>query len=86
VASVTLNDEIESAARILPEQGPINVFVFENTLQALEHLPFHEALLQGADRFGHQPYLPENFYRHELKRGRIRIEKITASTARRAEN
>ncbi|NBO93217.1 MAG: DUF2309 domain-containing protein [Planctomycetia bacterium] len=76
VASVTLNDEIESAARILPEQGPINVFVFENTLQALEHLPFHEALLQGADRFGHQPYLPENFYRHELKRGRIRIEKL----------
>ena len=67
-----LAEMIAAAGRLLPPQGPIDAFVAQNTLQGLEHLPFHEALLRAARLYGGQPFLPEAFYRHELERGRIR--------------
>ncbi len=61
---------------MLPQQGPITVFIHHNTLHALEALPFHEALRKGSQIFGCQPYLAEDRYRDELRRGRIRFAEL----------
>jgi hypothetical protein len=50
-----LKAEIDHAARLLPSQGPIASFVHHNTLHMLEHLPFHEAVKEGAAVFGCEP-------------------------------
>ena len=68
---------IERAAQLLPSQGPITAFVFLNTLQALEDLPFEEGLLKGAKLFGVQPYLSEERYREKMARGRIRLDDLS---------
>src|SRR5436190_14891177 len=62
---------IDSLAHLLPAQGPISIFIHHNTLHALEHLPFEEAVEQAAERFGCQPYLAEARYRDKLASGRI---------------
>jgi uncharacterized protein YbcC (UPF0753/DUF2309 family) len=73
-----LRQMVEHAAHLLPSQGPITVFVHHNTLHAFEDLPFDEAVNQGARLFGCQPYLPEDRYRQELARGRIRARDLEA--------
>jgi uncharacterized protein len=73
-----LRQALEHAAHVLPKQGPIGVFVHHNTLHALEHLPFEEAVLEAAHIFGAEPYMAEAAYRAELARGRIHIEDIDA--------
>ncbi|MFO0872144.1 MAG: DUF2309 domain-containing protein [Pirellulales bacterium] len=65
---------LRRAAELLPAQGPITAFVFLNTLQAFEDLPFDEGLRRGAQLFRCQPYLSEERYREHLDRGRIRAE------------
>lgn len=72
-----LRQIIERAGQLLPSQGPITAFVFLNTLQALEDLPFEEGLLKGAKLFGVQPYLSEDRYREKMARGRIREEDLS---------
>lgn len=74
-----LEHAIERAAHLLPSQGPITVFVHHNTLHAFEDLPFDEAVRKGAEVYGHHPYLPEDFYRDELTRGRIRAGDLAAA-------
>jgi uncharacterized protein YbcC (UPF0753/DUF2309 family) len=69
---------IDHAAHLLPSQGPITVFVHHNTLHAFEHLHFDEAVRQGAATYGCHPYLPEEFYRREVARGRIQPEDLAA--------
>ena len=75
-----LDDElagaIEHAAHLLPQQGPITVFIHHNTLHALENLTFEDAVGRGAEVFGCQPYLGEDRYRDELIRGRIRFDEL----------
>ncbi len=73
-----LKHQIEHAAHLLPAQGPINVFIHHNTLHAFEHLSFDEGVQQGAKVFGCQPYLSEDRYRQELKRGRIQLTDLQA--------
>ncbi len=68
-----LREVIEHAAQLFPPQGPINVFIAQNTLQALEHLPFHEAAKKAIPIFGCHSYLTEDRYRESLNRGRIRF-------------
>lgn len=62
---------IHHAAELLPAQGPITAFVFLNTLQALEDLPFDDGVRVGSRLFGCQPYLTEDQYREKLEHGRI---------------
>lgn len=69
---------VEHAAHLLPRQGPIGVFVHHNTLHALEHIPFEDAVVQAAHLFGAEPYMSEAAYRAELARGRIRPVDIDA--------
>ncbi len=71
-----LMEVVEHVSHLLPEQGPITVFIHHNTLHAFEDLPFHEGVAQGARVFGCQPYLAEERYRDELRRGRIRFSDL----------
>ena len=66
-----LIEQIQAAALFLPAHGPITSFVYNNALQALEHLPFAEAVAVGASIFGSHPWLSEQRYRQECMRGRI---------------
>lgn len=72
---------IDHAAHLLPHQGPIEVFVHQNTLEAFEDRPFHEAVRLGYETFGAQPYLPEPEYREMRDSGRIRIADLKAVLA-----
>lgn len=73
-----LLEKIAHAAHLLPAQGPITAFVHHNTLHAFEELPFHEAVVQGGKTFGCHPYMPEEWYRNQMARGRILREDIEA--------
>src|ERR1051326_8571483 len=70
---------VEHAAHLLPQQGPIGVFVHHNTLHAFEHLPFEKAVIEAAHLFGAEPYMSEAAYRAELARGRIQLVDIDAA-------
>ena len=69
---------VEHAGHLLPRQGPIGVFVHHNTLHALEHIPFEEAIIRAAHLFGAEPYMSEAAYRAELARGRIQLVDVDA--------
>ena len=71
-----LKSMIQRAATLLPIQGPISSFVFLNPLQGLEHLPFDQAVQQGAELFGCEPYLSENRYAIKRRDGRIGVEEL----------
>jgi uncharacterized protein len=73
-----LQQLIEHAAHVLPSQGPLSVFVHHNTIHAFEHMRFTDAVEHAAHVYGCQPYLPEDRYRQELARGRIRQEDLDA--------
>lgn len=62
---------VERAAKYLPIQGPIEVFVYQNTLHAFEDLPFHEAVKAGLKRYQGAPYLTEHKFRQLYQSGRI---------------
>ncbi len=68
-----LSEVIEHAAHLLPAQGPITVFIHHNTLHAFEELSFSDAVKEAAHVFGCNPYLSEDLYRDNLRRGRIRF-------------
>ncbi len=67
---------VEHAAHLLPAQGPIDVFVHHNTLHAFEDLRFDQAVMKGHEVYGCEPYLSEERYRAELKRGRFNKEDL----------
>ncbi len=67
------------AAGVLPDQGPIGVFIHHNTLHAYQHLPFHEAVQAGAARLGARPYLSLEEFRAAFARGRIERRDIDAA-------
>jgi uncharacterized protein YbcC (UPF0753/DUF2309 family) len=73
-----LTQLIAKVCELLPAQGPISAFVFLNTLQALEDLPFDEGVRRGARLFGCQPYMTEDFYRKKLDQGRIKSADVDA--------
>ena len=73
-----LQEQVLHATHLLPAQGPINVFIHHNTLHAFENMDFDTAVQHGAKVFGCEPYLPEERFREELARGRIRISELHA--------
>jgi uncharacterized protein YbcC (UPF0753/DUF2309 family) len=62
---------IARARGVLPDQGPIGVFIHHNTLHAYQYLPFHEAVQTGASALGARPYLSQREFRDEVRKGRI---------------
>ncbi len=79
--SETLAHAIEHLAHLLPDQGPIDVFIHHNTLHAFQHLPFHDALAAASEQFGTEPYLAESRYREHFAQGRITLADLRASLA-----
>lgn len=77
-----LRHAVEHASHYLPAQGPIGVFVHHNTLHAFQHMPFEKAVVEAADIFRTEPYLSEEDYQKERRRGRILTEDIDAVLAR----
>lgn len=73
-----LRAALARAAHLLPAQGPIQVFIHHNTLHAFEDLHFERAVQAGGETFGCHPFLPEERYRAEMDRGRIRREDLAA--------
>jgi uncharacterized protein YbcC (UPF0753/DUF2309 family) len=78
LAATELRRLIEHAARYLPSQGPIEVFVHHNTLHAFEDHSFHEALRLGLDRYHAEPYLSLTEYRRLYHAGRITDQELEA--------
>ncbi len=78
----SIRHAIEHAKHYLPTQGPIAVFIHHNTLHALEHLPFDEAVLEGLRTYGSQPYWQESRYREEMDRDRIQVKDLQAVLGR----
>ncbi|NOT44534.1 MAG: DUF2309 family protein, partial [Acidobacteria bacterium] len=70
------------AAGVLPDQGPIGVFVHHNTLHAFQHLPFHEGVQAGADALGAEPYLSLARFREAFRAGRVDDADIRAGIVR----
>lgn len=74
-----LRRALADAAQALPAQGPIGVFVHHNTLRALEHLPFHEAVAHAARELETHGYLSEAELRAAHARGRIEDRDLDAA-------
>jgi len=66
-----LHEVLHHVCHLLPVQGPIGVFVHHNTLHSFEDRPFEEAVTEAARIFGAEPYMREEAYREQLRRGRI---------------
>lgn len=73
-----IQQALDRAARYLPTQGPIDVFVAQNILQGFEDEPFEEAVVHAARVYGTEPFLAESRYREELAVGRIRDADLVA--------
>lgn len=59
------------ARGVLPDQGPIGVFIHHNTLHAFQHQPFHAGVQAGAAALGARPYLTLDAFRAAHRAGRI---------------
>ena len=77
-AAVSVAQAVEMAARLLPAQGPIGVFIHHNTLHAFEDLPFDQAVVEGGKQFGCEPYLQASEYRASIASGRIKAAALEA--------
>jgi uncharacterized protein len=77
-----LDRAIARAHGVLPDQGPIGVFVHHNTLHAFQHLPFHDGVQVGADALDARPYLSSDEYRAALRAGRIADADVRHEIAR----
>ncbi len=64
---------IEKLAELLPSQGPITAFAFQNPLQGLEDQPFIDVLRKVYDVYGCEPFLQEGAYRKKFADGRIPV-------------
>ena len=71
--------DVARAARLLPAQGPIGVFVHHNTLHALEDLPFADAVAEASRRTGAEPWLTEAALGRMLREGRIDAADLEAA-------
>ncbi|WP_240481161.1 YbcC family protein [Sandaracinus amylolyticus] len=81
-----IDDALEHAAHLLPAQAPIGDFVHHNTLHALQHLEFHDAIAAAHETHDAEGYLAEDAYRRAWRDGRIDdrdVERALASRARR---
>ena len=77
-AGPSVEHMIDHAAHFLPQQSPLHMFVHHNTLHAFEHLHFEQAVLEGAARFGTEPYQSEQAFAQCLETARIRPVDIDA--------
>ena len=70
-ATDPISRALDQARGVLPDQGPIGVFIHHNTLHAFQHQPFHDGVQAGADALGARPYLTLHDFRAAHRSGRI---------------
>ncbi len=78
-SSSPLPEAIAAAAATLPHQGPIEVFVHQNTLSSFEGIPFERALSEAGELYGAEHAIRENFAREAFAAGRITKEDLIAA-------
>jgi uncharacterized protein len=71
VGEDAIDSAITRAYGILPDQGPIGVFIHHNTLHSYQHLPFHRGIQEGAAHLGAQAYMSLERFHAAWKSGRI---------------
>ncbi len=71
-----LRRALAAAAKLLPEQSPLENFVHHNTLHAFEAMPFPQAVEHAASVFGTEPYPTLDAFAGDLDSGRITPEDI----------
>lgn len=69
---------LQEARHILPDQGPIGVFVHHNTLHAFQHLHFSKGVETGAKLLNARPYPELSFFLDSLQQNRILPEDLEA--------
>ncbi len=72
---------LERAHHVLPDQGPIGVFIHHNTLHAYQHLTFHDGVQAGASLLGARPYPELETFRAWHASGRIADDDVAAAIA-----
>lgn len=70
-ALTPVEQAIAAARHILPDQGPIGVFIHHNTLHHFQTLRFHDAVKKGAELLGARPYMELHDFREAYAKGRI---------------
>jgi uncharacterized protein YbcC (UPF0753/DUF2309 family) len=70
---------LQQLAHLLPAQAPLRDFVHHNTLHALQHLPFADALKEAARLSGARPWLDENRCRELFRQGRMDVGDLDAA-------
>lgn len=72
-------EQVSQAAQAIARYWPLRTFVYRNTLQGFEHLPFTEAAGQGKRLLGGSAYLPNQEYRRLYQMGKITPSSIMAA-------
>ncbi len=58
----------------LPNQNPLKDFIYQNSLQAFQDLPFHKGLERASSLFGYKTYMHLEEYRELYDKGYIKPE------------
>ena len=72
---------LQELRHYLPSQTPLKDFIHHNSLHALQHMKFYDAIFKAGKIFGYQVTLQLSEFRELYKRGRIKhaiLEKIIA--------
>ncbi len=73
-----LPKSLKYIASLLPHQGPIEVFIHQNTLHSFENTPFWEALDKASTLFNAEAAMGEREARDAFRRGRIQSKDLLA--------
>jgi hypothetical protein len=63
---------LEVLKKYLPAQAPLKDFIFQNSLEAFQHLPFFEGLKTASEIFGYNVFLPLSDFRKMYAQGKIK--------------
>jgi len=80
--SLKIRSTIHIAAEPIPFFWPMRTFIHHNPLHGLEHLPFKEAVEEGARLFHGRVYLPRRQYQEYLEQGKVDRDSLRAGIAR----
>ena len=68
---------VHVAGEPIPYFWPMRTFIHHNPLYGLEHLSFHEAILEGSRLFHGRGYLPRAMYQRYLAEGKIDLDRLS---------
>jgi uncharacterized protein YbcC (UPF0753/DUF2309 family) len=77
-ARLKIRAMVHVAGEAIPYFWPMRTFIHHNPLHGLEHLSFHEAVLEGGRLFHGRGYLPRAMYQRYLEEGKIDLDLLDA--------